>query len=241
MSEIKCTVNNGLKTINSREVATMIGMQHKNLIRKIESVISDCVAELKIELSEFFIESSYNDSTGRKLKCYELTRKGCEFVSNKVTGKKGNQFTILYVNRFHEMEAALKNGPLTNDHLSAFRVSRGFLEEFGICKNSALISANNHVEEVFGINPMKVLHIELPEEKQDSTYTPTELGKMLPNPVSAMKMNKILGKKGYQAKIDRRWVPTDEGKKHCKIIDTGKKHSSGAPVEQIKWYKSAIN
>ena len=240
MNEIKYTGNNGSKTINSREVATMVDMRHDHLLDKIAKIISDLDAPI-FRVVDFFIKSEYKDSKGESRKCYELTRKGCEFIASKMTGQKGNEFTYHYVNRFNEMEEALKIGPLTNDHLSAFRVSKGFLEDFGICKNSALISANNHVEEVFGINPMKVLHIELPEERQETTYTPTELGKMMPNPVGAVAINKLLAKKGYQAKIDRRWIPTDEGKKHCKIIDTGKKHSSGAPVEQIKWYKSAID
>ena len=228
-------------TINSREVAAMVDMQHSHLIRKIEGEINNLSGESNIGLSSFFIESSYKTEQSKLVKCYELTKKGCEVIACGLTGEKGSRFRFAYVDRFNEMEEALKGGALLDEHLSAFRVSRKFLEDFGITGNQALLSANNHVTKRFGVNPMLELEIELPEERQETTYTPTELGKMMPNPVSAVAINKLLAKKGYQAKIDRRWIPTDEGKKHCKIIDTGKKHSSGAPVEQIKWYKSAID
>lgn len=39
--------------------------------------------------------------------CYQITRKGCEMVANKMTGQKGIVFTAMYVNAFHEMEQQL--------------------------------------------------------------------------------------------------------------------------------------
>lgn len=33
-----------------------------------------------------------------------MTRKGCEFIANKLTGQKGTEFTARYVNKFHELE-----------------------------------------------------------------------------------------------------------------------------------------
>lgn len=57
--------------------------------------------------SEFFIASTYTDSTGRKLPCYECTKKGCEMIANKMTGERGVLFTAAYINRFHEMERQL--------------------------------------------------------------------------------------------------------------------------------------
>ena len=37
------------------------------------------------------------------------TKKGCEFVAHKLTGTKGTEFTARYINRFHDMEEALKD------------------------------------------------------------------------------------------------------------------------------------
>ncbi|MCM1507389.1 MAG: Rha family transcriptional regulator [Ruminococcus flavefaciens] len=64
--------------------------------------------ETKIEPSDFFIKSTYTDPTGRTLPCYLCTRKGCEMIANKLTGKKGVIFTALYINAFHEMEEQIK-------------------------------------------------------------------------------------------------------------------------------------
>lgn len=41
------------------------------------------------------------------MKCYLITKKGCEFLAHKMTGKKGALFTATYINRFHEMEQQL--------------------------------------------------------------------------------------------------------------------------------------
>ena len=40
--------------------------------------------------------------------CYNVTKKGCEFIAHKMTGVKGTAFTAQYINRFHDMEQALE-------------------------------------------------------------------------------------------------------------------------------------
>lgn len=90
------------ETLDSREVAEMVGKQHKHLLRDINGYIENMkqgtepkvglsAAELKIEPSEFFIPSTYTDSTGRELPCFLVTKKGCEFIANKLTGEKGTK------------------------------------------------------------------------------------------------------------------------------------------------------
>ena len=98
-------------TISSREVAKMMDKEHKNLIRDIEkhTKILEKVTELNFELSDLWQVSSYKDSTGRTLKEYQVTKKGCEFLAHKTTGEKGDLFTIKYMNRFEAMEKALKS------------------------------------------------------------------------------------------------------------------------------------
>ena len=93
-------------TLNSQEVAKLIDKQHRNLIRDIRNYAEYLTksTELNFELNDFFIESTYFDSTGRTLPCYDITKKGCELIANKLTGKKGVLFTAAYVTRFNEME-----------------------------------------------------------------------------------------------------------------------------------------
>ncbi len=68
--------------------------------RKIAPVVDNA---LKIEPSDFFIESSYQDDKQQTRPCYLLTKKGCDMVANKLTGKKGILFTAAYVTAFEQM------------------------------------------------------------------------------------------------------------------------------------------
>lgn len=57
----------------------------------------------KIGAVDFFIESTYQDAKGEVRPCYLLTKKGCDMVANKTTGKKGVLFTAAYVTAFEAM------------------------------------------------------------------------------------------------------------------------------------------
>ena len=100
MEELQVINHNNVDVIDSREVAEMIGKQHAHLMRDIKGY-----AEVlgNFGLSDFFIESNYKDSTGRTLPCYLLTRKGCDFIASRMTGKKGVQFSARYVCAFDAM------------------------------------------------------------------------------------------------------------------------------------------
>ncbi|MDK0740204.1 Rha family transcriptional regulator [Clostridium perfringens] len=108
---------NTVQTINSREVAEMMEVRHDSLLRKIDSIIS-VLTQQHFVVSDYFILSSYFDSTGRELKCYEVTRKGCEFIANKSTGDKGILFTASYINRFHEMENQIRDSYMIADPIA---------------------------------------------------------------------------------------------------------------------------
>lgn len=111
MSQLQIIQQNGQLLVDSREVAEMVGKRHDHLLRDIDGyvvVISKSTAP-NFGVSDFFIESIYQDSTGRKLKCYLLTRKGCDMVANKLTGEKGVLFTAAYVTKFEEMERQTLN------------------------------------------------------------------------------------------------------------------------------------
>lgn len=95
-------------TISSIEVAEMLNKLHRHLLREI-ATYSDYLRETKIGLSSFWQESSYKTNQNKILKCYLITKKGCEFIAHKMTGKKGAIFTATYINRFHAMEEALKH------------------------------------------------------------------------------------------------------------------------------------
>ena len=94
--------------IDSREVAALIGKRHDNLLRDIVGYIKIMRNSnaLKIEDVDFFLENSYLDAKGETRTCYLLSKMACELVANKLTGEKGVLFTVAYVTKFNEMEAA---------------------------------------------------------------------------------------------------------------------------------------
>ena len=121
MEELQVINHNNVDVIDSREVAEMIGKEHRNLIRDIRGYVEiiENSTELKIEPSDFFIPNTYMDSTGRTLPCYLLTKKGCDMVANKMTGEKGVLFTAAYVTAFEEMQKRLKMSPSPAEQLLA--------------------------------------------------------------------------------------------------------------------------
>jgi len=110
MNELTVINQNGRLLADSRDVAEMIGKRHDHLLRDIKGYIEviEKATAPKIGVSDFFIENTYQDSTGRSLPCYLLTKQGCEMVANKMTGEKGILFTAKYVQAFNRMEQALK-------------------------------------------------------------------------------------------------------------------------------------
>ena len=96
------------ETLDSREVAEMVEKNHKDLLRDIRGYIeimqeADEISQRKIAPSDFFIESTF-ENRGKQYPCFLVTKKGCEFIANKLTGEKGTKFTAMYVTRFNIME-----------------------------------------------------------------------------------------------------------------------------------------
>ena len=95
------------QTLDSREVAEMMDTRHDNLIKKIDNINKD-LTDLNFKVSEYWIEKTYKDASGKENRGLEITRKGCEFLANKTTGKKGNVFTYKNNEQFHDMEEQLQ-------------------------------------------------------------------------------------------------------------------------------------
>ena len=79
--------------LDSREVAKMVGMRHADLMRNISHYVDVISTNAKLRSLDFFIERDYIDKKGESRKRYDITKKGCEMVANKLTGEKGILFT----------------------------------------------------------------------------------------------------------------------------------------------------
>lgn len=115
---IKYAGESNQRVIDSRDVAKMVGKSHAHLMRDIRDYIDDILTDPKLDSLDFFIESSYKDAKGEVRKCYLLTKKGCEFVAHKMTGRKGTIFTATYVSLFNEYEAEHNGKLIANGDLN---------------------------------------------------------------------------------------------------------------------------
>ena len=121
-----------------------------------------------------------------------------------------------------------------------FEAALHFAKLFNLEGNQALLAADKATARHTGFSPMKFLQIELKNENQTINLTPTEVGKQLNPVLSAVATNKRLEVLGYQEKLGSAWVPTEKGKPYAVFLDTGKRHSDGTPVTQLKWLSSII-
>ncbi|EES90300.1 antirepressor [Clostridium phage D-1873] len=122
MNKLTVLNNNRELTIDSREVAKMLGIEHKLILRKLEGSksagmigIIPILGENGIAPAKYFIESTYKDTQNKERKCYLFTKMGCEFIANKFTGEKGILFTAKYVEKFNQMEQNRTDSYLIQD------------------------------------------------------------------------------------------------------------------------------
>lgn len=121
-----------------------------------------------------------------------------------------------------------------------FNSCKSLAEIFGLKENSALISASNATFSVTGVDIPKLIGVtHLLASSQDRAKTPTELGKKIG--LSAQKFNRLLETLGYQVKNEKVWEATDKGKAFSVLYDTGKKHKSGRPVQQLMWLENILD
>lgn len=106
MNGLKVQDFHGKQVIDSRDVAQMVERDHRELLKSIRTY-TKYLNEGEIPLVDFFIESTYIDSKGQSRPNYLITKKGCDMIANKTTGKKGVLFTAAYVTAFEEMRQAL--------------------------------------------------------------------------------------------------------------------------------------
>ena len=117
---------NGVFYVDSRQVAEITDKRHDHLVRDIDGYIKVLGKNPNLGASNFFVESTYKQAgNGKEVRCYLLTKKGCDMVANKMSGEKGVLFTATYINKFYEMEHQIEKRnnqlALPKDYPSALR------------------------------------------------------------------------------------------------------------------------
>ncbi|WP_294748366.1 Rha family transcriptional regulator [uncultured Prevotella sp.] len=87
---------NKVQTMTSLEIAELTGKQHKNIMQAIRNMEPawEKITGLKLQLS------TYKDSTGRSLPCYQLTKTECLYIATKFNDEARAKLVL----RWQELE-----------------------------------------------------------------------------------------------------------------------------------------
>ena len=113
-------------------------------------------------------------------------------------------------------------------------VARIVLEAAGITGNQLALALDKGIRKDTGESSLEWTGTQLIAPTQERLVNPTDLGKSFG--LTAVKVNLRLAEMGYQIRKGKEWELTEKGKAAGGVyLDTGKKHSNGTPVRQIKW------
>ncbi len=162
MTDLTIIKKDGGAYIDSREVAVVIGKNHKDLLRDIRGYIRIMEKPNGRNFApvDFFLENSYLDTKGEARPCYLVSRNGCDLIAHKLTGERGVLFTCAYVTKFREMETtereqiesqAVKNAPNLGEYNAAARIIVRALQNMG-ANSERIVGFLKDLYEPFGIS-----------------------------------------------------------------------------------------
>lgn len=160
---------------------------------------------MKIEPVNFFQESTYTDKKGEARPCFNVTKKGCEFIAHKLTGIKGTKFTAMYINRFHNMEDYIESNSTQNQNTEKFLMClQGvkFLSDDMKLAESSRLFVYNGAFKGFGLPTSFLPQYE--DNASRERCSATELLKRNDCKIKASAFNKLMIEKGYVELKDRK-------------------------------------
>jgi Rha family phage regulatory protein len=191
------------KFIDSREVAEMVGKEHSKLLRDIRSY-TEQLGQANFGQSDFFTESTYVNSQNKKMPCYQVTKKGCEFIAHKLTGVKGTEFTAKYINRFHEMEDAIKAHIPTGNELIALAVVEA--QKLLAQKEEEIKQLEDSVQQMDKVITELTPKADYADRILSSNDCMTVTQIAQDYGLSAVSFNRILSRAGIQRKVGEQWI-----------------------------------
>lgn len=224
-------LNNGEVAWVAKDVCSILGLENTN--RALNNHPED---ELTIV--------NDTDSQGRIVNLLAVNEAGLYrliFKSRKEDAERFRKFV------FNEVLPSIRKtgsfsykakDPEYSNAQEVFKSLASVAQTFGLEGNQALLAANKATKNITGIDFQSILQIELKNPIQERPFTPTELGKRIG--LTAQQLNKKLFSAGLQVKKNDVWCATEKGKSYSVLMDTGKKHSNGTPVNQLKWIETVL-
>lgn len=173
----------------------------------------------------------------------KLTKPMNDDVSWKVQGEM--------VDRYFVVEQ-IKNNPISfantisKEARLTLKDNIAFAKLLGLKGNQLALAANKATKAMTGCDVMGLMEItHLKAPKNEALLTPSDIGERLG--VSSQAVNLMLShigahQKFRDAKGKPYYEPTSYGEEiGGEMMDTGKKHSNGTPIRQLKWSSSVID
>lgn len=122
-------VEAGRVVADSRNIATMFGKRHDNVLRSIDDLVA-MAPELRLNFEEQLFVISAGNGAARSYRRFDIDRDGFSLLAMGFTGAKALRWKIAYIEAFNAMEAALTAPavPVFGDH-ETWRVSLQFVRE----------------------------------------------------------------------------------------------------------------
>ncbi|AJI20584.1 phage antirepressor KilAC domain-containing protein [Priestia megaterium] len=223
MFKLNVLNQNGQLLVDSREIAEMVEKEHKHLLRDIKNYL-EILGKSNFGPADFFIESYYTDIQGKPRLHFLMTKKGCDMVANKLTGRKGVIFTATYVSKFEEMESKLKITQAPSYMIDdPIQRAQKWIEEQKE-KQHLLVQNQQKDQKIEELQPKATYYDLILQTK--SLLSVSQIAKDYG--MSAISFNKLLHKLGIQYKQGDCWLLyqkyADKGYTHTKthVVDSEK-------------------
>lgn len=234
MNELTVFEQDGKLLTDSREVAVMVDKPHNDLMKSIRSYI-EYLGEGDFSQSDFFIESMYINSQNKEMPCYLCTKKGCDMIANKMTGKKGVIFTAKYIEAFEKMKEFIEKGAQYNKQVS-------FKEQVECVGVVADILRVNDASKIMMIGQLYKSY-ELPTDflpkyeynGSREMKSATDLLKKFDLGMSARSFNTLLREQGFLEERTRKSTSSPNGvKKYNALTEKGMRYGENAVSPQCQ-------
>lgn len=151
---VKVENTNGVLVTTSNRMAEELGVEHKNLLRKIDEYVNKFGSAESS--AQFYIPSEYKSLDGRSVRNYLITEKGIAQLVGGYSSAVPKAFAInvAYINEFERMRKMLKEPSITFEQTIAIA---------NVIRKTPVSS----MEYVFKVLKLFVPELEMPEDESE--------------------------------------------------------------------------